>query len=360
MSDTDTLAAAFAAADKPAPKAPTPAPAAAPAPTATPAPAEGEGVDDSAEDLAALLVGDEVEGEPGEGDGEHEGGDGDGEPDADAVEDDDDDGPTVEVIVDGEKQQVKLSLLVREYQKGQTGAKRLNEAALFHKAVVEREQAVVAREAEAEPYVAKFKNSSAQLETALKLYDGIIRDQLFGTEPDRALINTDLPEYMRQKAAYDDRLGQLAQLRENQQRLAADIQAQQEDQRQREEATERAKVLDAIPAWRDASRRNPDLNAITKMLGAYGFTAPELERVVDSRQLQFLHTALRNAEKAKAFDDLVAKGKIAAKRVQAAPPIPEKAGARRTASDSATIDRKKADNRFKSAPTVDNLAAYWK
>jgi hypothetical protein len=82
--------------------------------------------------------------------------------------------------------------------------------------------------------------------------------------------------------------------------------------RQKHEAAlsvERKRTLDAIPEWRDESRRTEELTAMVEYLTGFGFPTGYLAQVNDHRALKFIRTAWQREQRLRKALELVSEQK---------------------------------------------------
>lgn len=122
------------------------------------------------------------------------------------------------------------------------------------------------------------------------------------------LAQEDPAGYVQRRAAYDERARFWGAVAEERQRLAAEA-----FQRQRQQGEER--LMEALPEWRDANKRQEVAGKIKSALNSYGFTEAELAGVTDHRVL------LVALDAAKWRDAQTARQTAEAKK--SAPPVPK-------------------------------------
>lgn len=117
------------------------------------------------------------------------------------------------------------------------------------------------------------------------LIDGLYK-QLVGDQQQLAkLIEEDPQEYLRQQAAMQQRSAQLQQAMAQRQALQG-RQSEAEQAKQREwRQAEREKLLDKLPHWADEKKAAPEQQEIAEYLSEIGYSADELNELVDHRAL---------------------------------------------------------------------------
>jgi hypothetical protein len=243
--------------------------------------------------------------------------------------------PTFTLKVDGEERVVKQSDLLASAQKYLAGDKRLEEAAKLRKEV-EPERAAVLAERQ-------------QLGQALQHYTAQLTTVLQATQPNREQLAAENPgEYVRQRHAWEQKLGELQRAQEAQAILT---QRQQQDQMkaaQARGAEEQEKLLTVLPEWKDPAKAKTEAAAVDGYLKAQGFTDDERNGIAD-------HRVVVITRKAMLYDELMKSQGTAAQRVKNVPPRAERPGVS-TQTTQASADRSKALERFSKAPSIDTLA----
>lgn len=124
----------------------------------------------------------------------------------------------------------------------------------------------------------------------------------------------------------------------------AEEQRRQHDDMARHLAAEHAKLLTAIPEWRDPAKKAAHAAELTGYLKKSGFSPAEISQAYD-------HRAIVLADKARRYDELMAKG--ATQQVRGVPAY-VKPGA---APAAASAGRQSAENRFLKTGRVEDAAA---
>lgn len=206
---------------------------------------------------------------------------GDDEPESDDERDQDDDpeaggdddDPEVEWTTNtGKTYRVKQSELRDGYMR-QDDYQRKTAAVAEQRRVVEAAQAQIQQERQ---------QAATQLDVMIQgLYRQLVGDQ----QSLQKLIDEDPQEYLRQQSAMNQRAQLLQQAMAERQALQG-RQSEAEQAKQREwRQAEREKLLDKLPHWRDEQKAAPEQQEIAEYLGELGYTADELNELVDHRAL---------------------------------------------------------------------------
>lgn len=206
---------------------------------------------------------------------------------------------TFRVKVDGEEVEVPLEELLKGYSRTADYTRKTQAIAQIRKeAEVEAAQA---RE-ERQRYAATLQALNQQLQAMQP--PEIDWDKLYQENP---------VEWMRQRELARTRQEQQAWIQSQQQALMQRQQMEEQEQQAKTLESEREKLLDALPEWRDADKARAEKSKIVEYAtGKLGFTAEEISDIYDARAV----VALR---KAMLFDELMSK------RDQMRPTIKQKA-----------------------------------
>lgn len=201
-----------------------------------------------------------------------------------AAEDEDTDGsqPEVQLVtvtINGKTAQIPLDEAVKGYQR-QADYSRKTSALSEERKAFEAERQTVTQE----------RAQYAQLLTALQQQVQANLQQ----EPDwQRLYDTDPLEYVRQKDVWRERQDKLAAAQFESQRLTA-LQAQEQNNYLAKLVQEnRAKLTEAIPAWKDSKKWEADRPKLLEYGQKLGFTAEELGQTYDSRAVVALYKAMQ-------------------------------------------------------------------
>jgi hypothetical protein len=283
--------------------------------------AQATGIADAAESFEALLAGefpdnetpkgatksneapaDEAEAFEGEIEGDETAASSE-EPDADSgdepvaeedgSEDSESEAQFVTVTINGKAEQVSLDEAVKGYQRQRDYSQKTAALAEERRALETNYQQVL-----------EERSQYAQLLGALQQQLAQLQPQ----EPDwQRLYDTDPLEYVRQKDLWREKSEKMSAAQYEQQRLQAiQLQEQQAGIAQLVQQN-RHKMVEMIPAWRDAQKWEADRTKLVDYGKKLGFSDQELGQAYDHRAIVALYKAMQ-------YDNLVAK------RPQAAPP----------------------------------------
>lgn len=191
----------------------------------------------------------------------------------------------VETVVDGAKEWVKSSELVKDYQLAKHTTQKSMELAEQRKSW--EAQAQQAQQA----MVAKFQEAQ-QLATFLEQqvlseFQGIDWNQMERDDPTQFVIQRQ-KFAERAQAIENSKTAVTAQQQEITQRQQAEMQ-------QQEQAFLQAEMTQAIadyPAWQDATVMQKDIDSIKSGMLEYGYTSDDFAGVTDHRQIAILRDAL--------------------------------------------------------------------
>lgn len=148
-----------------------------------------------------------------------------------------------------------------------------------------------------------------------------LQSQLVGDQQALAqLAETDPAEWVRQNAAFQQRYAQYQQAIQERQTLANRMTAEQEQQLNEWRKSEREKLQEKLPEWRDKTKAEAEQRIVAEYLLKEGYEANEIGELFD-------HRALIVARKAALYDQLQA---AKAKQTQT-PPKPVKPGVAQSA-----------------------------
>lgn len=185
---------------------------------------------------------------------------------------------TFRLKVNGEEVEVTLDELQKGYSRTADYTRKTQELANQRKAAEAEFQAVRAERQ-------RYSQTLTQLEQIVQ--------QSAGAEPDwETLSREDPEEFNRQFAVHQLKKQRLDAIREEQNRVAAQEQAAQREERQKYLAEQRDLLLEKIPAWKDdavAKREKAEIVAYTK---EQGFSDADLAQITDHRALLMLRKAM--------------------------------------------------------------------
>lgn len=248
---------------------------------------------------------------------------------------DDPDEPTFTLKVDGEERVYKQSELLANAQKYMAGDKRLEEAANLRKQI--------------EPERAAVVNERQQLSQALTHYTNQLATVLQATQPNWEQLAAENPgEYVRQRHAWEQKLGDLQRAQDAQNVLTQRQQADEMTAHQARVTEEQGKLLAALPEWKDPAKATAEAASVDGYLQKVGFSPEERSSIND-------HRLVVVARKAMLYDELMKSQTQATQRVKNVPPRAERPGTS-TQTTQSGADRSKALERFSKAPSIDTLA----
>ena len=233
---------------------------------------------------------------PPEGEGEEVELDFDGESDQEATEDTDSDevaeeapqqSQTFRVKVDGEEVEVPLDELLKGYSRTADYTRKTQAITQARK---ETEAELAQAREERERYAATLQVLSQQLQAMQP--PEIDWDRLYQENP---------TEWVRQRELARTRQEQMMWVQSQQQALQQRQQVEEQEQQARTLESEREKLLDALPDWRDSDKARAEKAKIVEYAtGKLGFSAEEISDIYDARAV----VALR---KAWLYDELMSK-----------------------------------------------------
>lgn len=147
-------------------------------------------------------------------------------------------------------------------------------------------------EAELADYRQKRDSYTSQLDQLKSVLEGSLPKK-----PDASLRDTDPAEYAAQMADYNDAKEQLAEVERQRQKIASEQQEEYGKHVQSFIASERDKLFEKVPEWKDEKARDAELTSIRNTaVTSYGFAEKELETVLDHRLALVFRDAHRYRE----------------------------------------------------------------
>lgn len=248
------------------------------------------------------------------------------------------DGETVTIEVDGKTVELTKAELADAYKNGLRQAdytRKTMEASEQRKAAEAEKQAATQ---ERQAYAVNLQKMAAQLEGALQEQQSIDWNQLLESDPVEYLKQQHL--FQQRQAAYQQNMGE-------QQKLAAQFQAEQQKAFQETVEREHQALLDKLPDWKDEAKAKADKAAIREYLLNQGYAEAEISQVADAK-------AVLVARKAMLYDQMIEKAKVAAKKVQA---LPQKVERPATGNAPNLDKRSSAFQRLSKTGSVNDAAA---
>lgn len=120
------------------------------------------------------------------------------------------------------------------------------------------------------------------------LYRELVGDQ----QKLASLIETDPQEYLRQQAAMQNKVAMLNQVAQAQKEYQAMQANQAEKHRQELHAQNEQKLLEALPTWRDAEKRQTEQREIAQFLMDTGYSPDDLNELYDHRAVLIAREAM--------------------------------------------------------------------
>jgi hypothetical protein len=247
--------------------------------------------------------------------------------------------PRYKVKASGEEVEVELDELIKGYQQGTDYTKK-------SQALAEQRKAIEAERSHLE-YVKQERQAYAQ---KLQALDSFLTQQHQGVDLE-VLKDTDPIGYAVAVAEQSQREKQLAVVRNEQQRIAQQQQAEQQSQLQAHLRTESEKLVTLIPEL-----ATPQGDAVRKQIRDYaksvGWTDQELSSVYDSRAVQTLYKAMKYEQLQKSKPELNKKLQSAPKMMRSGNSVPptrssqDKQAMQRLRETGKVADAAKAFERF--------------
>lgn len=198
---------------------------------------------------------------------------------------------TYRVKVNGVEKEVSKDELIAEYQKGVASQEKFEQAANLRK--------------EAEAVRAKFESDASYLEAALGHFSGIVEQwQSSGmlTPPSRELLDNNPHEYLKQKAAFDERVNQIQQAQQAKHYLEIQRQELHQTELNKHLQQEHLKLPELLPEWKDEAKATAEQASLVKYLTGQGYSEADIEQLSYSRAANIALVV-----KAMRYDELKAK-----------------------------------------------------
>lgn len=214
---------------------------------------------------------------------------------------------TVKVKVNGVEMEVPLSEVIAGYQKDSDYRQKTAELAEQRRATESERQAV--------------SQERAQLGEQLTQANSLLTAQLqqYQNVDWNALLEQDPQGYLRARHEYDSVLANLQMVQQQRGQLDQVIAQEQQEARQQHLQHEAQALAKAFPHWSDAAVAKAEKAAIREYLAKTGFREDEIAHAGD-------HRAIVLANKARLYDELMAKGATAVQKAKATPLKVEKPG----------------------------------
>lgn len=222
----------------------------------------------------------------------------DAPPDPDANPDE-----TVTVLVDGKPVELTKAQIAEAHKSGLRQAdytKKTTELAEQRKAA--EAETAKARE-ERNQYMQGLQRAQAVLETQLQEQQQIDW---------KSLLESDPVEYLRQQHLAQARQAQLQQTYQQRQQLEAATKAEHDSSLKAHAESQREELLAKIPEWKDPEKMKAGATELREYLKTQGLTEQEIYSVID-------HRAIVQSYKAMKYDQMMAKARAAAKKIDNTP-----------------------------------------
>ena len=240
----------------------------------------------------------------------------------DAQESDADADETVTVLVDGKPVELTKAQIAEAHKSGLRQAdytKKTTELAEQRKAA---EAEVSKAREERNQYMQGLQRAQAVLETQLQEQQQIDWP---------ALLESDPVEYLKQQHLAQTRQAQLQQTYQQRQQLEATAKAEHDSALKAHAESQRDELIAKIPEWKDPEKMKAGATELREYLKTQGLTEQEIYSVID-------HRAIVQSYKAMKYDQMMAKAKAAAKKIDNTP----QRVLRPTGGESNQLDRRTA------------------
>lgn len=240
----------------------------------------------------------------------------------DAQESDADADETVTVLVDGKPVELTKAQIAEAHKSGLRQAdytKKTTELAEQRKAA--EAETAKARE-ERNQYMQGLQRAQAVLETQLQEQQQIDWPKLLESDP---------VEYLKQQHLAQTRQAQLQQTYQQRQQLEAQAKAEHDSALKAHAESQREELIAKIPEWKDPEKMKAGATELREYLKTQGLTEQEIYSVID-------HRAIVQSYKAMKYDQMMAKAKAAAKKIDNTP----QRVLRPTGGESNQLDRRTA------------------
>lgn len=217
---------------------------------------------------------------------------------------------TIEIEVDGKPVKLTKAELAEHYKNG------LRQKDYTQKTMEVSEQRKQA-DAEVQRARAERENYAQQLNNFALTSEAILAQQQSALTEE--LLRADPVEYMALERTFRERQANLAKAQQELQRINGERQQEQAQQEATYKQEQVAKLLDALPEWKDQAKAKAEGEKIAQYLQSEGWNAQEVAALSD-------HRHVLAARKAMLYDALMTRAKEAAGKVAKAPPKVERPG----------------------------------
>jgi hypothetical protein len=245
--------------------------------------------------------------------------------------------PLYTVKIDGKEKQVTLAEALAGYQRQEDYTRKTQEAAAKTQALETEAQGIrAARE---------------QYQSVLK----VLSDQLKQVNEPTAdewnqLRNSDPDTYAVRWADFQRREQQRNAVKAEQDRVANEQREDGVKQLRAHIQTESAKVIEALPEWKDEAKRSAGFKAIREYGAEIGFSEQELNQVYDSRMVRMANDAAQ-------WRAHVARQAKAREKIQNAPEAPAPRNQRSNPKTAKQVERKAAREKFVRTGSVEDAVS---
>lgn len=241
----------------------------------------------------------------------------------------------VPVVIDGKTIEVPLKEVLASYQKDKASTERFMAAAETKKAA---EAEIAKARQEREAYAQNLSRMQAVLEGSIAEQNKVDWE---------ALIQSDPVEYLKQQHLAQQRQAQLSQVRQEQEKIAALTQSEQQKAYSEHLAQQAKELQDLLPEWKDEAKAKAEKTALRDYLLKAGYDEKQVNQVSNAKDVLL-------ARKAMLYDQMVSKAQAAAKKVSALPTKVERPG---TAEVQGLDRRSQAFQRLSKSGKVEDAAA---
>jgi hypothetical protein len=245
-----------------------------------------------------------------------------------------DDEPRYTVTIDGEEKQVSLKEALAGYQRTEDYTRKTQQIAAERQALADEAARVAANR---DQYAASLQALQEHIGPESKEPTAAEWDALRGEDPDRFAV--EWADFQRRQEARKT-------VKAEQERVANEKQAEQSAQFKQFVDGQRDLLMKAFPEWKEPKKFNDGVLAIRTYAKTAGFTDVELDNAYD-------HRVLVLADKARRFDDLMAKREKVQKRLDNAPDMPAPSG-RSHAPTRKQAAKADAQKRFDRSGKIDD------
>lgn len=238
------------------------------------------------------------------------------------------------VKVDGKELEVDKEELIRGYQREADYTRKTQKLAEERRQVESEFQQVLAEREQYAQVLGQLKQKVQEFEPA---------------EPDwNALEAQDPVEYARQWTHFQRRQQQMQAIQQEEARVNALRQAEQQKHLQAMLVAERDKLLEKIPEWKSPEKAKAERTSVLEYGKELGFSDTELDQVTDSRAVVALYKAMK-------YDQLMSKKPELQSKIKKAPKLLSPGSSGSVSSKSS--DKARAQNRLAQTGSVKDAAA---